>query len=207
MPLLSSAPVARIVRITAAVVFLIGVAAVLGWIAGLDALKSIVPGTVEMKINTGICLAASGLALWSLGGVASPTDGRRRVGFASLGAVAVIAGLTLVQYIAQVDLGIDQLLAYEGPGEFGTTIPGRMSPQTAMSLLAIGAALALATAGRGRNVVVVLALVPLVLGVLNGMDLLYGASAPHVPGRIHPDGHSHRRGLHRHGHRHGGDAA
>jgi hypothetical protein len=49
-----------------AVVALLGAAGIAGWIFGIPALKSILPGAVQMKINTSILLALSASALMLL---------------------------------------------------------------------------------------------------------------------------------------------
>jgi hypothetical protein len=53
---------------------LTGTVALVGWIAGVEVLRSGIPGLVGMKVNTALSLVASGLALWAL---ADPSAGAR----------------------------------------------------------------------------------------------------------------------------------
>ncbi len=50
-------------RISSVFVILIGVAVLLGWVFGLDFLKSVLPSSVTMKVNTALGLLFSGIAL------------------------------------------------------------------------------------------------------------------------------------------------
>jgi CHASE3 domain sensor protein len=121
--------------------------------------------------GAGLCLLNSRLArgaLWP-GGIA-----------------AILAALTLLEYLTGWDFGIDQLL-FKPFFESATAFPGRMAPLTAICFILFGAALGLAGAGRQRprlliaagllaNIVAVTGIVAL-LGYLTGIDLAYGWGA------------------------------
>ena len=113
---------------------------VFGWIAGLEALKSVLPGAATLKANMALCFVAFGLALWLL------ARGKATAARVLTGAAAVLAGLTFLEYLFGADFGIDQwLIADNGGGAH----PGRMSPASAAALLFQAAALLLLAAGRG----------------------------------------------------------
>ncbi|MBA3780024.1 MAG: hypothetical protein H0X16_12150 [Chloroflexi bacterium] len=142
---------------------------------GVDALKSIVPGTLTMKANTALCFVAMGAALI----LANRDDGRsRRIAVGLGGSAGVVAAVIGAQYLAGANFGVDELLFREPPGAVGTVHPGRMSPQTAMSFVIIAACLMLAPRPRWRRLVIALATIPAALGAMNVLDFTFGGDAP-----------------------------
>ena len=122
-----------------AVVVAVGVGVLIGWAAGVDALKSAGPGLVAMKANTALCFVLLGAATWTLRRDTRPQRALRRVA----AAVAVIVGMmTLAEYAFGLDLGIDQVVFREPAGAIGTSNPGRMAPTTALCVVLVGWALA-----------------------------------------------------------------
>ncbi len=116
----------------------IGIVVLVGWILKIDALKTVLPGFVNMKANTALsflCLgAAAGCLCW-----------RDRLGAAgrivpnALALIALTLGaLTLIQYIFGVSLGIDELLFKDTVVTSGTSDPGRMAPNTAFNFTLLG---------------------------------------------------------------------
>ncbi|HEV2814788.1 MAG TPA: HD domain-containing phosphohydrolase [Solirubrobacteraceae bacterium] len=166
--------------VCAAAVGALGSVVLVAWVLGVETLKSGVPGVVAMKPNTAVCflLAAAALRL-------TPRQGGRsrlRGGLASV--IAGIAGLTLLEYVAGRDLGIDQLLFHEPPGAVGTSHPGRMAPNTAACFLLVAVALRFLDVPGARRAWVpaglslmaaVLALIALI-GYLSGVTSLYEVS-------------------------------
>jgi signal transduction histidine kinase/ActR/RegA family two-component response regulator len=164
----------RAPRLAAAISILVGGLALLGWILGQDALKSIVPGTLTMKANTAICFLLFGLGL--LISDLRP-DRRGRLVGAVLGAMAgVIAAAVGLQYVFGVDFGIDHLLFVEPPGAVGTVQPGRMSPQAATGFVLLALALPIAHRRGARWFVVALVAMPLLLGARNIANLAFDAA-------------------------------
>lgn len=127
-------------RLAAATVVAAAVAGLVGWQFDIAFLKSVVPGWSTMKPNTcvGFVLAGSSLALlrWS-----KPTDWTRPGSRACALAAALIGGLTLLEYVAGWDPGIDQVLLPASELARGTPLPGRMGANTATNFLLVGAAL------------------------------------------------------------------
>ena len=77
-------------RVAAAATGLVGVLVLLGsGLAGLDRLKSLVPGLVTMKAGTALALALAGAALWIVAGVPVP-PGRRRLAFVAAAGVGLL---------------------------------------------------------------------------------------------------------------------
>jgi PAS domain S-box-containing protein len=107
---------------------------VAGWITVALALIQVLPGFPPMQYNTAIGFMICGAALLS-----AALELRRPT--ALLGGLAAAIGLaTLVEYLFQADLGIDQLLV-ETYIFTGVPDPGRMAPNSALALTLIGGAL------------------------------------------------------------------
>jgi PAS domain S-box-containing protein len=107
----------------------------LGWAEGVTRLTTLAPGFASMKANSALAFILEGVGLVCIN---SMRLGWQRTGQALGIAGALIGALTAFEYLAGIDLGIDQLLvADHSPGRF----PGRMTPIGAVSLVAIGFAL------------------------------------------------------------------
>jgi PAS domain S-box-containing protein len=125
-------------------VFIVGMAALAGWMLDITALKSILPGLVTMKANTalGMLLCGSALALLSFEKIPKLVRGTT----AMIAVVVIALGtLTLGEYFFGWELGIDQLLFHDVANPMGTSPPGRMSPATAFCFLLAGCSLWLAS--------------------------------------------------------------
>ncbi len=129
-----TAPV--LVAICAALTALVGAVALLGAVTDASSLSSFGTDTPATKANAAAALVLAGIALWCLG------EGRRRwlraAGIVVALLVAAIGLTALVEYLAQIDLGIDELLASDPTA---SDAPGRMSPQTAAALMLAAAAM------------------------------------------------------------------
>lgn len=107
---------------------------VAGWLTVAVALIQVLPGFPPMQYNTALGFMMCGAALLS-----AALDLRRPT--ALLGVLAGLMGLaTLLEYVFHSDLGIDQLLV-ETYVWTGVSDPGRMGPNSALSLALIGAGL------------------------------------------------------------------
>jgi len=87
--------------IAAAVAVTVGAVVLIGWWLGIDALKSIVPGVLTMKVNTAIAfvLLGTGMLLRARGS---------RAAVLPLAAVIVLSAVVGSQYLLGRDLGVDQ---------------------------------------------------------------------------------------------------
>ena len=111
-----------------------------------------VPALVEFaawrgKTNTCVGLVLAGGALLAC---ASQRSAMRRLGVALASAATAIGVATLFEYVAGVDLGIDELLHHDWPFAESAAHPNRMSPNAALSFVLIGPAMMLALRGRRR---------------------------------------------------------
>ncbi len=111
-----------------------------GWALDISWLKSLSPGWVSMKANTALCFVLLGFALYC----DSRSDTSASLKYLTKGAalLAAMTGLlTLIEYISGWNAGIDQWLFAEPAVTAGIYMPGRMAPDSALSLLLLGAAL------------------------------------------------------------------
>src|SRR5688572_15831197 len=125
----------------AVMLFFISFLVLAGWHFENLYLKSLFPGAATMKVNTAVGLLLCGACLLVL-------DLRKRVALGKVwlilpGLLAFLGLAVLIQYVFNVDLGIDQWIyrdTYVGPG---TSHPGRMAPNTAVNFILFGTAFAL----------------------------------------------------------------
>ncbi len=128
----------------------LGGSVALGWILGIETLKSVVPGLSTMKFNASLAFMASGLGVYAAG--SAKKSGR--LGAAAAGAFLILLGaLTLLEYAGGVSLGIDELVVRDLGVLTGSGVPGRMSPLTAIAWLAIAAAILLIAFGKTARAV------------------------------------------------------
>lgn len=165
-----------------------GAVVLAGWLFDAPALQSLWTGEVNMKGNTAIAFMLIGGGLWALRRPAMPASARTIARLAALMA-AVIGLLSLLEYLAPADLGVD-LWESADPASI---LPGRMAMMTAVNVVLLAGAiwtidveldhavhpsnwLALAVAGNAFVAV---------LGYLYGVEAFYRlvaltAMAPHT---------------------------
>jgi PAS domain S-box-containing protein len=130
----------------AALAVIAGVMVLLGWTFDIAVLKSILPSWVSMKANAAVCFILIGVALWLT--ARSPATFNPQLStflfrFARLCRLltGLIGLMTLGEYIFGWNHGVDQWLFRESSGAVGTTDPGRMAPEAALSFVLLAAAL------------------------------------------------------------------
>ncbi len=119
----------------AATTLALGALVLVGWAFDIGMLKSLAPAFITMKANTAVGLMAMAMAILAL---RTGYRGASRV-FASL--AALIALLTLFEYLFAWNAGIDELLFPDPGGAGGRFPPGRLAPITAVSFLLLSCAL------------------------------------------------------------------
>ena len=129
---LQSRTVARWAAVVCAVV---GALAMLGWAVGSVELVSVVQGYPPLHLNAALAL------LGAAGGLYGIAQARRGWLLAGALITLVLGGLTLFQYIASVDLGIDRFLVSDPTAfQIHPEYPGRMAASTALAFVLVGAA-------------------------------------------------------------------
>lgn len=161
----------QLVRGLGLLVLATGILVLLGWALDLRALKSVVPGAVEMKANTGLALALVGFGLVLAAGAVP-----KRLRHAQLlgAAVSLLALATLSQYVFGIDLGIDELLVRDTANAYNA-LKGRMSPYSAVALACAGLALAGLGVPLLRPIVRACAVLILVIGGVSLMGYFWNA--------------------------------
>ncbi len=163
-----------LVRACAGIPMLIGLLVLLGWALDIRELKSVLPGAVEMKANTAVCLVLAGLALALLRDRRAVVPGRARVAQALAGVVAAVGVATAIEYLFDWNLGIDEALVHDADAIY-TAAKGRMSPFSAAAFTALGIALALLPLPRWRSLARACAVAVGVVGLVSLMGYAWGA--------------------------------
>jgi PAS domain S-box-containing protein len=158
----------------------LGIGVLFGWAFDIAALKTVLPNLPSMTFNTAFGLVLDGFALFRL---ATRRNARHdRTAQLCAGVVAAVALLTLIEYAADLDLRIDQLIVADQdyrPGD----VPGRMSVITALCLILFGAGTALVHGKRKYSNLAFLSVgtTGLVLAFLAIVGYAYGAKLLYRP--------------------------
>lgn len=173
-------------RLCALLLIVLGVAVLVGWIADVEPLMTVLPHFVRMRPNTAVCFVACGLAMLCLreedgpeGRAIRPATRGAGVAFACL--ATAIALLTLAEYAFRIDFRLDQRLFHDPQA---AVYSGRMALISAVCFFLGGAALLLQLGPRRLRPlahvaaagVLLLAFVAIV-GYLYGVPVLYGSYA------------------------------
>jgi PAS domain S-box-containing protein len=162
---------------------LLGLSVLVGWAFDLRPVMTVIPGSVAMKPNTAVSLCLSGLSLLLF--VRREGGGTRRTKIFSLGlawAVALLGTLTLVEYAAGWNAGIDELLFRDFVrGAIGYA-PGRMAPISAINFAALGLALVFLHVSQRRAWAQALTVGVAVTALLASVDYFLGVQALYKPG-------------------------
>lgn len=123
-----------------------GAIVLVGWTFDISELKSILASWVAMKANTAVCFILTGIALLLIAAPHATLTPQHstlllRLAWFLCLLVGLIGLLTLCEYVFNWNLGIDQWLFREPGGTVGTSDPGRMAPDAALSFVLLSAAL------------------------------------------------------------------
>ena len=159
-----------------------------GWLFDAPALRALGTGGVTMKGNTAIAFMLIGVSLWALHR-RDATAARQTLPRLAALVAALIGLLSLIEYLAPADLGIDHWL-FTDPA---SVLPGRMALMTAVNVVLLAAAIWTIDIELGHAVrpshwlalVVAANAFVAVLGYLYGVEAFYRlvtltAMAPHT---------------------------
>src|SRR3974390_176783 len=124
----------------------VGILVLLGWMFGSALLVSGIPGAAKMMPNTAIGFLLAAHALWfrsvSVAGLRPVKPWYGTIANVCAGLAALVGLVSLVEYVAGADLGIDTLLFRGRLLADRGAYPGRVSPATALCFSLLGSALA-----------------------------------------------------------------
>lgn len=131
----------RLARGAGVAALALALAFLVAWLTRAPALVGF--ASARMKTNTALCMAT--LAASLLLRCDAPRGERRdRAGVIAAAAGALLAGLSLAQYLVDADLGIDELLARDPMTDGFGRHPNRMAPSSALGFILLGLSLLLA---------------------------------------------------------------
>ncbi|WLR93585.1 sensor histidine kinase [Shinella zoogloeoides] len=122
----------------------VGVAMMALWLAEPAGLAADHPSLFGMKFNAALAFTVVGTALLLA------TKGFRRLPALMMVPVLLFGALALSQHLFSIDAGIDTLL-YEPFADIGTSLPGRIAPNTALCFMLVSVALCLRALRRGNG--------------------------------------------------------
>lgn len=164
--------------VAAIVSIAIGATALAGWWLEMDTLKSILPGSLTMKVNTALAFILLGIGLACR---ARPQGTpAHRLGAVPVAAAVVLSAVVGSQYLSGDSIGIDQWLFHEPPSQIGTIQPNRMSPMTVFCFIAAGLSVLLAGRSWARRIVPALLFPVILVAALNVLDFVFGADTPSI---------------------------
>lgn len=137
----------RVVTVTRALGIVIGLSVIIGWAYEIAMLKSILPGYITMKANTAIGFILISLALFGFQQDESK-KWRNHLACTCATLVLLIGGLTMAEYLFNVNLGIDELIFTDAEGIARKFPPGRLAPITAFNFILCGFAVLLTNTTR-----------------------------------------------------------
>ena len=114
-----------------------------GWAFDIGMFKSVLPNAMTMKPNTAVALMALGFSMIAAVVPKAPYVPRdRRILVARMFALIplLIGVVTLIEYAADVDLFIDQLMFRDAVIHRGGPFPGRISPATSINVILLSLA-------------------------------------------------------------------
>jgi PAS domain S-box-containing protein len=164
---------AALPRLAAVITAITGLVGLAGWAFTIPLLKSVLPGAVEMKVNTALGLMLAACALFIL--CDRPSSPLQRLAQALALLVAALGLATLGQYVFGWQLGIDELL-FRDTTNLYNPYHGRMAPLTSVALTLIGLALAAVPRPRLQPLARVAAILVMSIGAVVFLGYLWNAS-------------------------------
>lgn len=141
IPPANSPPRLRVVaQLTGVVSYLLGASTLIGWWLKIDALTRLIPGSGPLKPSIAAGFFLSGASL-SLLVIQNPGKLARVLSAVLAAFVTALGALTLIEYLFNWEIGIDEFLVRSVPATAGVANPGRMLPTTAFCFLLTGSAL------------------------------------------------------------------
>lgn len=127
----------RYIKIVAFSTIFIGITVMIGWIFNIEILTTILPAYASMKFNTAVLFVIAGTHLYAL----CEQKWKLFRQFACI-AITIIGGVTFLQPILEVNIGINELFIKENTNATSLSFyPGRMAQGTSLSFTLLGISL------------------------------------------------------------------
>lgn len=126
----------------------VGNLALLGWLLGIPAFTSVLPGLATMRPNTALCFVLTGISLWLIQPRSSERGNANYHIYTARvlsGAVGLVGLLTLAEHLFQLNLDMDEVLFRRTLEATGVLHPGRMAGATALGFLLLSTSVLLTT--------------------------------------------------------------
>ncbi|WP_318312721.1 response regulator [Flagellimonas crocea] len=138
----------RIILVITAIITLVSILAILGWMFQIESLTRVLSDLPSMKFNTAFCFILLGVVIFLI------VKHYNLVLPHTINALLLImVSITLSQDIFGIDLGIDQFFIEDRLGILlGKQHPGRMSSATSLSFLFLGISLLLILLGKSKGI-------------------------------------------------------
>lgn len=127
-------------KIASIVVIIIAIIVLCGWMLNVPILKSFLPGFISMKTNAAIAFLLGGISLY-LWMIENSDYKIKRIAQICAFILFLIGLFTLLEYLLNINLGIDQLFFKESLPSSDTFYPNRMAPISAFLFILLGYAL------------------------------------------------------------------
>ncbi len=118
-------------------IIFVGFIVLIGWMFNISILLSPSSGFSTIKSNVGLVFILIGVSIFLLQSKRANKNNRRIAQILAF-FVVLIGFLTLIEYIFNINLGIDQILFKETIGAFHTSSPNRMAFSAALNTLFVG---------------------------------------------------------------------
>lgn len=161
-------------------VILIGIVVILGWVFDISLFKTAFPLLPTLKMNAALCFVLAGVALrgWHDQFTVHDPNVRKNIRLLILSSaflIILMAGLTLLQYVFHIDLGIDQGLMQQPEPSGSLAVPGRMAPNTALAFLSGALAFLLMTRRSKLGIAQGMAVITWLISFIGLLGHIYGS--------------------------------
>ncbi len=175
----TSAAVDAAPKIIAAVIGVLGIAVLLGWLLGIEALKTVLPNYESMKPLTAVSFILSAIVLYlTAPKIRASTSGRARTVLSVL--ILAPSAFTLASYAFPIYFHIDELLTAALPS-LPEDAMHRMSIVTALEFALFAAAMLLPRRRSGDQAFIILTFAGMLLSLLVFAGYLYDLPILYAP--------------------------
>ena len=159
---------------------IVGLTSFIGWVVDIQGLTDWYNSGISIQPNTTIAAMSAGGAL-----VALALEKKRAATVLGL-VTGLLGAITVLQYLANVDLGVDTLLLFDRPwGRLGAIAAGRMGPPAAASFTLLGIGILLATGiPRARQLAPAFGLIVAGIAIVSLMGYIFRASVLYTLPRL-----------------------